>query len=333
MTRSLIVVAFACLSSWLVVGHEPAVAAEADGAQPVRQMAFRAENPAEVRAWQKQVRAKLFTLMMGGAKPKPVEMDVEVLRREQPKDAPYRLEELRIRSRSDRFVHAWLAVPVPAPKKPVAAVLAIHGHGGSGEIVVRGKSIYPYGKHLAEAGYVVLAPDVESHTLQDPKWCLMGERTWDCLRCVDYLCSRPEVDKDRIGTAGLSLGGETVMYVAALDERIKVAVSSGWITTIENMKKGHCPCWNFPGLEATVEFSDIFALVAPRPLVLENGSKDKNFPTTRARHAYNETRRAYRVMNAENKVHLDVFEGGHIFHGDPAHTWIDRALRHTRPKK
>ena len=52
--------------------------------------------------------------------------------------------------------------------------------------------------------------------------------------------------------AGLSLGGETTMYVAALDERMKVACSSGWLTTVANMKNGHCPCFNFPGLEETL---------------------------------------------------------------------------------
>lgn len=312
-------------------GLRGARAADADNLETIRKMAFRAENPAEARIWQKQVRNKLFKLLMGGSRPKSVEMEVEVLRRETPKDASYHLEELQIRSRTDRFVHAWIAVPRATSKKLAPAILAIHGHSGSGEQVVRGESIYHYGKLFAEAGYVVIAPDVESHTLQDPTWSLMGERTWDCIRCLDYLGTRPEVDKDRLGTAGLSLGGETVMYVAALDERIKVAVSCGWITTIENMKQGHCPCWNFPGLEEHVEFADIFALIAPRPLVLENGSKDQNFPTARARHAFGEIQQAYRVLNAPDKVYLDVFDGGHVFHGTPSRDWIDEVLKQTSP--
>ena len=73
-------------------------------------------------------------------------------------------------------------------------------------------------------GYVVIAPDVGQHELQHTNWSLMGERTWDALRCLDYLVTLPEVDADRLAVAGLSLGGETTMYVAALDERIKIAV-------------------------------------------------------------------------------------------------------------
>jgi dienelactone hydrolase len=322
-----VVIALGISSIALVDGPRGARADGANNTSSIRKLAFRAESPAAARIWQKQVRSKLFELLMGGSRPQPVEMEVALLRRETPKEATYHLEELHIRSRGDRLVHAWLAVPRAASKRPAAAILAIHGHGGSGAQVVHGESLYDYGKRFAEAGYVVIAPDVESHTLQDPTWSLMGERTWDCIRCLDYLCARPEVDKDRIGTAGLSLGGETVMYVAALDERIKVAVSSGWITTVENMKQGHCPCWNFPGLEEHFEFADIFALVAPRPLVLENGSKDRNFPSARARHAFGEIQRAYRVLNAPDQVTLDVFDGGHEFHGTPAMDWIDAALR------
>lgn len=110
------------------------------------------------------------------------------------------------------------------------------------------------------------------------------------------------MNEEKIGTVGLSLGGETVMYVAALDERIRIAVSSGWLTAIPNMKRGHCPCWNFPGLEENFEFSDIFACVAPRPLVLEIGRKEKTpggFPVEIAERAFREIRRAYRFFGAE----------------------------------
>ena len=116
--------------------------------------------------------------------------------------------------------------------------------------------------------YAVLSVDIASHDLTRRGWSLMGERVWDAIVGIDVLAALPAVDETRLGTVGLSLGGEAVMYVAALDERVQAAISSGWVTTIENMKVNHCPCWNFDGLEEAFDFSDIFACVAPRRLVL-----------------------------------------------------------------
>ncbi|MCS6830784.1 MAG: dienelactone hydrolase family protein, partial [bacterium] len=201
----------------------------------------------------------------------------------------------------------------------VAAVLALHGHGGTGEQVVKGEGLYWYGRALAEMGYVVLAPDICSHDLQHKSWSLMGERVWDCLRCLDYLESLPQVDARRIGVAGLSLGGETTMYVAALDERVKFACSSGWLTTVENMKNGHCPCWNFPGLEEHFDFADIFACVAPRVLICELGEQERapgGFPISIARQPAEEIAQSYRVLGAERNFFFDTHSGGHVFRGE-----------------
>ncbi len=227
------------------------------------------------------------------------------------------LEQLSLRTRPDRRVTAWLALPRNR-SRPAPGVLALHGHGGSGEQVARGQGLYWYGRALAQAGCVVIAPDIGQHTLQHSHWSLMGERTWDALRCLDYLATRPEVDPDQLVVAGLSLGGETAMYVAALDERVRLTVSSGWLTTVENMKHGHCPCWNFPGLEEHFDFADIFACVAPRALILEIGEQERapgGFPADLARPAFAEIREAYRVFRAETNVELVVHPGGHVFHG------------------
>lgn len=86
------------------------------------------------------------------------------------------LEELTPQSLPDRRVHVWLAVPKLRRGK-VGAMLAINGHGGTGEEVVRGLSLYWYGRALAEMGYVVIAPDVGQHELQHRHWTLMG-RCW-----------------------------------------------------------------------------------------------------------------------------------------------------------
>ena len=297
-------------------------------AEPVRAMRFQAQTPAEARAWQEAARAKLFTLMMGGNQPARVALDAKVLRTVEVPASRCVLQELSLQTLPDRRVHAWLARPTQVSGK-VGAVLALHGHGGSGQQIVNGESLYWYGRELINRGYVVISPDIGQHTLQHTNWALMGERTWDALRCLDYVITLPEVDPERLAVAGLSLGGETTMYVAALDERLKLACSSGWLTTIANMKNGHCVCYNFPGLEENFEFADIFACVAPRLLVCELGKQEKapaGFPVPIGQQAFEQLRAAYRVFNAESNLTLTIHPGPHIFNGEDFWPLLRRVL-------
>lgn len=287
------------------------------GAAGERRLRFAATTAGDAQAWQASTRATLFRLMMGGRRPVAVPLDPILLRRDEASDDGIALEEFSIQTLPDRRVHGWLALPKGIGAR-VGAVLALHGHGGTGEQVVRGQGLYWYGRALAELGYVVIAPDIGQHILQHPDWSLMGERTWDAIRCLDYLETRPEVDASRLAVAGLSLGGETTMYVAALDERIKAACSSGWLTTVANMKNGHCPCWNFDGLEEHFDFADIFACVAPRPLLMEVGEQERapgGFPVAIARTAFDEIKRAYQVRDAASEAELVVHPAGHVFNG------------------
>ncbi len=287
------------------------------GAEGGRVLRFEGATREAALAWQETARAKLFALMMGGQKPARGPLHPVVVRREEVKDGGYVLEELTLQTLPDRRVHAWLARP-GSPKGKVGGVLAIHGHGGSGEQIVRGTSLYWYGRRLAELGYVVIAPDVGQHELQHTNWTLMGERTWDALRCVDYVAGLPEVDAGRLAVVGLSLGGETTMYVGALDERLKVVGSSGWLTTVANMRQGHCGCYDFPGLAEHFDFADVFACVAPRRLVCELGDQERapgGFPVAVGRQAAAEIRRAYQVLGAEQAFTLEVHPGPHVFSG------------------
>lgn len=300
---------------------------------PVRSMAFAARTRAEAVVWQHQTRARLYALMMGGGQPLRVPLNPKLLQRIEVVPGGYVLEELTIQTLPDRRTHAWLARPL-ANQRPVPAVLALHGHGGTGEQIVRGTGLYWYGRALAEMGYVVISPDIGQHDLQHANWSLMGERVWDAIRCVDYLCARSDVDTNRLGVCGLSLGGETTMYVAALDERLRVADSSGWLTTVENMKKGHCPCWNFAGLEAHFDFADIFACVAPRALVCELGRKERapgGFPVETGERAFAELRKAYRVFGAEKRVMFTAHPAGHVFDGRDFWPVLHRELGLAQP--
>src|SRR5687767_7259050 len=70
-----------------------------------------------------------------------------------------------------------------------------------------------------------------ARTIQTAGFTWPGLIFWDDIRTVDYLASRPEVDADRIGCVGLSVGAWRANHLIALDDRIKAAVAVCWLTS------------------------------------------------------------------------------------------------------
>lgn len=157
----------------------------------------------------------------------------------------------------------------------------------------------------------------------------MGERLWDVIRCVDYLQSLSAVDSHRIGCAGLSLGGEMAMWLGAMDERIMATVSAGFLTTMDHMEQGHCLCWKFDGLRELVDFADIYALMAPRPLQCQNGLLEpvSQFYVPLARQAMEDTRVVYKDMDRPENVVLDIHREGHVIDLPGLVYFFDKHLR------
>ncbi|HID21712.1 MAG TPA: hypothetical protein EYP14_04850, partial [Planctomycetaceae bacterium] len=292
---------------------------------PLRLLRCDPTDAASLRAWQQRARITLSVLLNmddqivanrhdnRGRSPLP--LHPKVLETTRAKGFTRSLVE--IDSRPDRRIKVVVTVPPDARPSCTPAVVCIHGHGGHRDIVYIPKNNYRgFARVLAEQGYVTLSTNVGQHTVQSPHRTLMGERLWDLIRVVDLATSLPEVDPARIGCAGLSLGGEMAMWLGAMDQRIAATVSSGFLTTMENLRKGHCMCWDFPGLQRRYEFSDIYALIAPRPLQCQNGQKERlphGFPVSLARQAMAEIRRAYRAAGHEDRVELVVHPDGHVF--------------------
>ena len=85
-----------------------------------------------------------------------------------------------------------------------------------------------HARMLIRHGYGVLLFDRRGEGASDGDPNLFG---WDGDRdvhaAVDYLRSRPDVDPDRIGAIGLSVGGEMLLEAAAESDALKAVVSEG----------------------------------------------------------------------------------------------------------
>jgi hypothetical protein len=302
-----------------------------------RKLKFSATDRDQAMAWQESSRRLLFGLMKlsdlvtaerAGPEGRPgLEFHAETLATQ--KADPFTRYDLAIDSTPTRRINVVLTVPQGAGKS--AAVVCIHGHGGDRNVVYDPATVYHgFALELARRGYVTIAADVGQHEVYEKDRTLAGERLWDLMRCTSYLTTRPEVDPARIGCAGLSLGGEMAMWLGAMDTRIRATVSSGYLTTVANMRQGHCPCWEFPGLTENFDWADIYSLIAPRALLCQNVQKETapgGFPVSIAEKAMAEIKSCYRLLGREENARLAVHPGGHEFENAGALEFLGQNLR------
>jgi hypothetical protein len=288
-----------------------------------RKLRFAATDRVTAEAWQQSSRKLLFDLMRlsdlakaeaGGPEETPrIDLKPEILASR--KNDTHTRYDVSIQSTPTRRIQMLLTVPNGGGKSP--AVVCIHGHGGNRAVVYDPATIYHgFALELAKRGYVTISADVGQHAVQEKGRTLMGERLWDLMRCTSYLTTRGEADRSRIGCAGLSLGGEMALWLGAMDTRVRAVVSSGYLTTVANMRQGHCPCWEFPGLTENFDWADIYCLIAPRPLLCQIGQKEAapgGFPLTIAEKAMAEIRPCFKVLGREDAAILAVHPGGHEF--------------------
>lgn len=304
-----------------------AAASYACGAE-MRTMRYQKCSSAETQKWQGNLRAKLFSLLKLDDLLPDVDKIPFAAKETKTWDMPgFTVKEFCIQSTPSRKIDIVLTLPEEG-KGPFPAVVCIGGHGSKMITpYTNGKAFGPhpadkedgspiykgFGSELAKSGYVTISTLVSQHEVYEKGRSLMGERLWDLMRCVSYLESLSEVDKSRIGCGGLSLGGEMTMWLAAMDMRIAAADSDGFLTVMDQMEKGHCMCWKFDGLRELVDYADIYALIAPRPLECQNGRKEGTggFTPELAKKALSEIRPAYAAFDKEDNATLDIHDGAH----------------------
>lgn len=156
----------------------------------------------------------------------------------------------------------------------------------------------------------------------------------DDIRTVDYLLSRNEADKEKIGCIGLSLGGTRSTFLSGLDERVKCAVIVGAMCSHTPMVKAHVKCHTWinyvPGMYNYLDFPDVAAIRAPLPLMVQHCSQDDLFPREGMESANKKIAEIYKKTDAPEKFSAHFFDVPHQFNREMqevAFAWLDKWLK------
>jgi cephalosporin-C deacetylase-like acetyl esterase len=167
-----------------------------------------------------------------------------------------------------------------------------------------------------------------------------GVEVWNAMRALDYLETRPEVDKEKFGITGRSGGAAMSWFSAAVDPRFKVVSPVMGISTYaanvrENTQRLHCDCM-FTINSWQHDMIHQGALIAPRPLLMMHGKQDALFPVA----GYEEFRekvgglyRAYGVETSFDNVVVDTGHRDSDFLRETAIRWFDRHLKGVAERK
>ncbi|MEO7912607.1 MAG: alpha/beta hydrolase family protein [Roseiflexaceae bacterium] len=334
--------------------------------QESRGMRLRAQNATELAAWQNELRTRLRAIIgLDSFCACPLDPQIDT-----PEQCDgYVQTRVVIAVEPDVRMPLYVLTPDdlrPGQRRPV--MLAPHGHGSAGKAAVVGRADapelartivqhnYAYGVQLVRAGYIVLCPDARGFgERREPVMLVDGDLlgsscrvlnnmaiplgqtvtgmwTWDLMRLLDYVATRADCDATRIGCAGLSGGGAQTLWLAALDDRVRCAVVSGYFYGYKDALlrlSTNCSCNYVPGLWQLADMGDIGALLAPRPLLIETGRQDDlngERGVANVTEQLDITRQAYALLGTEDRLAHTVFEGGHRWDGTAVLPWLARWL-------
>ena len=142
----------------------------------------------------------------------------------------------------------------------------------------------------------------------------MGMIIRDDQCALDYLSAREEVDPDRIGVTGMSMGGTRANWLAALDERVKVTVSVACLTRMQDFIKTGNIKWHaffnwVPGMLAKFDTEQVVSLIAPRNYVQLMGTEDIGSPLSGVEYIQKKMEEVYALYDAADKLEFHYYDG------------------------
>ena len=224
-------------------------------------------------------------------------------------------------------------------RQPAPCLLYCHAHFGTYEVgkeeLLNGRTVMPaYAPLYAEKGIVTLAIDSwcfgernrlvndahgESDTFKQMLWegrTLFGMMLFDEMRALDYLLMRPEVNANRVGVFGLSMGATKAWWLSALDTRITTCLDLCCMTDFDeliklNNLKGHGIYYYVPGLLKQFNTSSINELIVPRPHLSLNGRHDALTPPRGVEKVRDYLLPLYKKYGKESDCHIELFDCAH----------------------
>ena len=314
-----------CFSSTLALGqddaagrHEQFIASLKRTAADITSRAL--DDVASLDEWKKtrKVQYKHFMYTMG-LDPMPQRTPLRARITGKIERSGYDIEKIVFQSSPGLYVTGNLYLPHVLKKStgPLPAILYVCGHSPhplGAKWSYQDRAIW-----FAEHGYVCFILDTLEfgevpgihhgiHDLNRWDWFSRGYtpagvEVWNAMRAIDYLETRAEVDKTRIGITGISGGGAVSWYAAAADERIAVSVPVCGTFTFGSQAKhwrayGQCDCIYYHNTFGT-DLSVVAALIAPRPLLFCSGQRDADFPPDGHKEVLRRAKRIYDMYSEQ----------------------------------
>ena len=340
---------------WRPLGNPQLEAYFAEEVEKIETQSFRGiDTLADWEAKRSEYRSQLFEMLGLSPDRERTPLQAETTGITQADD--FTVETIHFQSSPGFYVTGNLYLP-HGVSDPAPAILYVCGHGPTkidGISFGNKVSYQRHGAWFARNGYVCLIVDtvqmgeiegIHHGTYREDMWwwnsrgyTSAGAEAWNCIRALDYLQSRSEVDGERIGVTGRSGGGAYSWWISALDDRIRVAVPVAGIADMRNhvidgCVEGHCDCM-FMVNTYRWDYAQIAALIAPRPLLISNTDKDPIFPLDGVVRAHRSVSRIYDLYGADDRLGLVITEGPHKDSQQlrvPAFHWFNRWLKGEQP--
>ncbi len=304
----------------------------------------------------KRARLQVEVLDMFGLSPMPERGDLRAVVTGRIEHEKVAVEKIHFQSSPGLYVTANLYLPRQITA-PLPAILYVCGHS---EVKTNGISFgnkAGYGHHgawFARNGFACLVidtlqlgeiPGLHHGTYREGRWWWNSRgyspaavEAWNGIRALDYLETRPEIDKSRLGVTGRSGGGAYSWSAIALDPRVKAAAPVAGITDLRNYVvdgavEGHCDCMFFVNTHGW-DYPMLAACAAPKPLLIVNTDQDSIFPLDGVVRLHQKVAGLYRLFGQPNNLGLVIGPGPHKDTQDlqiPVFRWFNRHLRGVEP--